>query len=207
MLYGPTRRPIRTRLAHAARRVALTAAIRVLDCFDAATGTTATPAAVASSPTLARCCAHGLADHDALGCNAAVGFPGMPAARCDCLQPAPPVEAAGGPALFTAADLPPVDVIEAAAAEYDEAAELARTADRSKRKARKLLDRLPVGSYGRATVERVPSARETPDLPEIARIFQAHGLGEVPMRPCAPTLKVTVAPAVEVPMAAVAVAA
>jgi hypothetical protein len=30
----------------------------------------------------------------------------------------------------------------------------------------------------------------TPDLVEITRIFKAHNLGKVPMRPCAPSLKV-----------------
>ncbi|XES00554.1 hypothetical protein HEP87_60105 [Streptomyces sp. S1D4-11] len=37
---------------------------------------------------------------------------------------------------------------------------------------------------------RTPSSRQTPDLAEITRIFKANNLGPVPMKPCAPSLKV-----------------
>jgi hypothetical protein len=92
--------------------------------------------------------------------------------------------------LFAAGEIPAVDVIEAAAADFERAAELARRADRGKRAARKILDRLPAGRYGAWTVERVESAREVADLEAIRAVFAAHGLGPVPMKPCAPSLKV-----------------
>lgn len=111
------------------------------------------------------------------------------------------------PALFAEADMPPVEAIEAAADVYDQAADLGRQADRGKRKARKLLDRLPAGIYGRAVVERVVSARQTPDLDQIRLDYARAGLGEVPMKACAPTLKVTLAPAVEGTRPAVVVVA
>lgn len=102
-------------------------------------------------------------------------------------QPAPAPEPTG---LFTADDMPALDVIEAAAADYDKASELARRADRGKRAARKLLDRLPAGRYGAWQVERVQGSREVADLDRIREIFKANGLGDVPMKPCAPSLKV-----------------
>lgn len=104
-------------------------------------------------------------------------------------EPAAPVDEPTG--LFTADEMPALDVIEAAAADYDRAAELARRGDRGKRAAKKTLDRLPTGLYGAWLVERVPNAREVADLEAIRAIFEAHGLGPVPMKPCAPSLKVT----------------
>jgi hypothetical protein len=92
--------------------------------------------------------------------------------------------------LFTPGELPPLDDILAAAAEYNRAADQARRADRGKRAARKILDRLPVGRYGVWDVERVASGRQTADLDEIRKIFKAHGLGQIPMKPSAPSLKV-----------------
>lgn len=104
-------------------------------------------------------------------------------------QPAP--VAAPEPAnLFTADELPALADIEAAAAEYDRAAAAARAADRSKRKSKKLLDRLASGRYGSWQVSRVESNRQVADLTEIARIFKAHGLGPVPLRQAAPSLRV-----------------
>jgi hypothetical protein len=94
-------------------------------------------------------------------------------------------------ALYSPADMPAVEDIEAAAAEYQRAAEQARRADRGKRAARKILDRLPVGRYGTWQVDRVASGRETVDLNEVRRIFKQHGLGPVPMKTSAPSLKVT----------------
>lgn len=95
------------------------------------------------------------------------------------------------PADVLAADeLPPVETIEAAAREYERAADQARRADRGKRAAKKVLDKLPAGIYGGWKVFRTPSSRQTPDLAEITRIFKAHNLGPVPMKDCAPSLKV-----------------
>jgi hypothetical protein len=106
-------------------------------------------------------------------------------------EQAPAVEIAPDPAgLYEADEIPAVETIEAAAREYERAADQARRADRGKRAARKVLDRLPAGIYGGWKVFRTPSSRQTPDLAEITRIFKANGLGPVPMKPCAPSLKV-----------------
>ncbi|MGW1503781.1 hypothetical protein ACWCQW_35515 [Streptomyces mirabilis] len=100
------------------------------------------------------------------------------------------VEAPDPAGLYEADELPDTDVIEAAAREFERAADQARRADRSKRAAKKVLDRLPSGIYGTWRVFRTPSSRQTPDLAEITRIFKANNLGPVPMKPCAPSLKV-----------------
>jgi hypothetical protein len=92
--------------------------------------------------------------------------------------------------LYTEDDMPDAELIEAAAREYDRAADLARRADRGKRAARKILDRLPAGTYSGWLLERVPSSRATVDLNEVRRLFKAHGLGPVPMKAAAPSLKV-----------------
>ncbi|MHA6761842.1 hypothetical protein [Streptacidiphilus sp. PAMC 29251] len=106
------------------------------------------------------------------------------------------VEPAEDPAdLFTADDMPAVDLVEAAAREFHRAADLARRADRGKRAARKVLDRLPAGTYGAWLVERIPSTRQTADLDEIRAIFKANGLGPVPMKTSAASLKLTQVPA------------
>ena len=91
--------------------------------------------------------------------------------------PAPAVEPAE---LFTPDELPPLDDILAAAAEYNRAGDQARRAVRGKRAARKILDRRPVGSYGPWLVARVPSGRQTADLDEIRKTVKAHGLGPIP---------------------------
>lgn len=109
---------------------------------------------------------------------------------------APAPEPAG---LYEADEMPAIAVIEAAADLYRDAAEKARQADRSKRKARKLLDRLPVGTYGAWTVTRKASPRQTVDLEAVRRIFEQHGLGPVPMHACAPSLVVTRAATSEQP--------
>jgi len=108
---------------------------------------------------------------------------------------APVVQQSQAPAedtaeLFASDELPPLDDIMTAASAYFRAADQARTADRAKRGARKILDRLPVGRYGTWEVTREASGRETANLEEIRRIFKAHGLGPVPMKPNAPSLKV-----------------
>lgn len=92
--------------------------------------------------------------------------------------------------LFTADEMPSVTDIERAALGYDLAADNARRADRAKRAARKILDRLPAGTYGNWVVERVASNRQTADLDAIRAIFKANGLGAIPMKDAAPSLKV-----------------
>ncbi|MEU5633502.1 hypothetical protein ACH47C_26780 [Streptomyces rishiriensis] len=104
-------------------------------------------------------------------------------------QPQP--ELAPDPAgIYGVDEMPETETIEAAAASYDEAADQARAADRAKRKARKLLDRLPAGTYGGWIVRRVASNRQTVDLDKVRAIFEQHGLGDVPMRDNAPSLRV-----------------
>lgn len=88
------------------------------------------------------------------------------------------------------ADLPDVEVIEAAAAAFAKAVDQARAADRSKRKARKVLDLLPSGMFGGWSISREPSNRMVPDLEQIRATYKRLGLGEVPMRQAAPSLKV-----------------
>ncbi|WP_328757442.1 hypothetical protein [Streptomyces sp. NBC_00271] len=92
--------------------------------------------------------------------------------------------------VLAADELPAVETIEAAAREYERAADQARRADRGKRAAKKVLDKLPAGIYGTWRVFRTPSSRQTPDLAAITAIFKANNLGPVPMKPCTPSLKV-----------------
>ncbi|MFF4836552.1 hypothetical protein [Streptomyces sp. NPDC001315] len=92
--------------------------------------------------------------------------------------------------VYAADELPEIEAIETAAAEYADAADQARTADRAKRKSRKLLDRLPAGLYGGWLVSRTPSSRQTADLDSIRATYERLGLGPVPMKQSAPSLKV-----------------
>lgn len=92
--------------------------------------------------------------------------------------------------MFTADEMPPLSDIAEAAEKYLRATEQARVADRSKRAAKKLLDRLPSGRHGLWVIERVDNARETADLDAIRAIFKAHDLGDVPMKLSAASLKV-----------------
>ncbi|MGW6584472.1 hypothetical protein [Streptomyces globisporus] len=102
-----------------------------------------------------------------------------------------PTTTAPDPAgLYEADEIPPVADIEAAAAAFDTAAQQARAGDRGKRAAKKILDRLPAGRYGNWLVSRTVSNRQTADLDKIRAIFKAHGLGPVPMKSSAPSLKV-----------------
>lgn len=112
---------------------------------------------------------------------------GHAAAEFRAPAPAPAVEPTD---LYTADEMPAVEDIAVAARNYEIAAEQARRADRGKRSARKLLDRLPAGTYGGWLIERIPSGRSTVDLNEVRRIFKANGLGDVPMKTAAPSLKV-----------------
>jgi hypothetical protein len=92
--------------------------------------------------------------------------------------------------MYEADELPELADIERAALSFSLAADNARRADRSKRAARKLLDRVPSGTYRHWIVERVASNRQTADLDRIRAIFKANGLGPVPMKDAAPSLKV-----------------
>lgn len=106
-------------------------------------------------------------------------------------RPTEPTTAVAEPAgLFEPAEVPPLADIEAAAAEYDRAADQARRADRGKRAAKKVLDKVPSGIHGTWRVFRAPSSRQTPDLAAITATYKALGLGPVPMKPCASSLKV-----------------
>lgn len=89
------------------------------------------------------------------------------------------------------ADVPDLAEIEAAAAAYAKAAEQARAADRGKRRAKKVLDLVPAGRWGGWLVERVPSGRQTVDLEAVRATYARLGLGEVPMKDAAPSLKVS----------------
>lgn len=113
-------------------------------------------------------------------------------ARLFTEQPAPAAApVADVPAgLYGPDEMPDTDVIEAAAADYDRAADQARRADRGKRAAKKVLDRLPSGVYSGWLVERVPSGRETVDLNAVRATYKRLGLGDVPMKAAAPSLKV-----------------
>ncbi|MEU5195260.1 hypothetical protein AB0G86_14560 [Streptomyces scabiei] len=123
----------------------------------------------------------------------------------DHTEPAP-VEAPDPAGLYETDEIPAVETIEAAAREYDRAADQSRRADRTKRASKKILDRLPAGVYGMYRVFRTPSSRQTPDLAEITRIFKANGLGPVPMKPCAPSLKVELVDTVSADLATAALA-
>lgn len=112
----------------------------------------------------------------------------VPTTRPVVAQPVP--DPAG---MFADDEMPPLADIEAAAAKFLDASEAGRAADRVKRASRKILDRLPAGRYGLVQVERVENAREVADLEAIRAIFAANGLGEVPMKRTAPSLKVAFA--------------
>lgn len=88
-------------------------------------------------------------------------------------------------------DVPDVETIEAAAKEYEQARQATNAAARIKRAAEKILKRTPDGVYGRVSVERFESSRLVADLDRIREIFKAHGLGEPPMKRCAPSLTLT----------------
>ncbi|SMF64680.1 hypothetical protein [Streptomyces sp. Amel2xC10] len=92
--------------------------------------------------------------------------------------------------VFGLDEMPETRDVEAAAVEYERAADQARRADRGKRAARKILDRLPAGRYGNWIVERVTSSRQTADLDAIRATYKRLGLGPVPMKSNAPSLKV-----------------
>lgn len=92
--------------------------------------------------------------------------------------------------LFEANEVPALADIEAAAAAFNLATQQARSADRGKRAARKILDRLPVGRYGAWVVSRKANGRQTADLDAIRATYARLGLGPVPMKSSAPSLVV-----------------
>lgn len=102
--------------------------------------------------------------------------------------------------VFNPDELPSDEEIAAAAKEYAAACEAARAADRTRRAAKKLVGRLPGGLYlGRWLIERVESTRQTVDVDAVRALFKAHGLGPVPMKPVAPSLRITDVAAVVIP--------
>lgn len=113
-----------------------------------------------------------------------------PAALVEQLAAEAPALAADPADTYSADDMPELVAIERAALSFDLAADNARRADRAKRAARKILDRLPSGTYGNWIVERVASNRQTADLDAIRATYKANGWGPVPMKDAAPSLKV-----------------
>lgn len=69
------------------------------------------------------------------------------------------VEAPNPAGLEEVGEISPVEQIEATACEYERAADQARGTDRGERAAKKVLDRLPAGTYGTWRVCRTPSSR------------------------------------------------
>jgi hypothetical protein len=100
-----------------------------------------------------------------------------------------PAPAADPVDLYTADEMPELVAIERAALGYDLATDNARRADRAKRAAKKLLTRLPSGTYGAWRISRKPSARQTVDLDAVTAFYRQHGK-TVPMKPCADSLVV-----------------
>lgn len=92
---------------------------------------------------------------------------------------------------FTPEEMPALADIEAAAQEFWRAADQARAAERTKRRTKKILDRLTNGTYGDWSVERTESSRSTVDLDQVRKIFREHGLGPVPMKASAPSLRIS----------------
>jgi hypothetical protein len=107
------------------------------------------------------------------------------------------VQGARVPAPLAAEDVtgtvPEVVDIEQAARDFERARVRTNEAARLKRAAEKTLKRTPDGVYGAATVERFESSRQVADLEEIRAVFAAHGLGDVPMKRCAPSITITIA--------------
>jgi len=109
--------------------------------------------------------------------------------------PAEPITVPDPDGLYTTDDMPDVEIIEAAARTYDRAVVEARRADRGKRAAKKLLDRLPAGLYGTWAISRKESTRKVVDLEAVAATYKRLGLGPVPMKVCAASLVVAYAEA------------
>ncbi|MFC9342886.1 hypothetical protein ACFT0G_06175 [Streptomyces sp. NPDC057020] len=106
----------------------------------------------------------------------------------DLLRPSAPAETViDGP---TGDDIPAVDQIEAAAERHEEAREQYNDASRTKRAARRVLDRVPTGIYGPWAVSWVQPTRRDWDRDAIADFYQRHG-EEIPTKLAAPMLKLT----------------
>jgi hypothetical protein len=105
--------------------------------------------------------------------------------------PAPAAEAPEPADAYGPDELPAVEDIEAAAAEYAAAADQARAADRVKRAAKKTIGRVPAGLYGGWLISRKASSRMTVDLEAVRATYARLGLGELPMKSSAPSLVVT----------------
>ncbi|MQY04152.1 hypothetical protein [Actinomadura macrotermitis] len=88
-------------------------------------------------------------------------------------------------------EVPAVADIEAAARQFEQARTDANAAARAKRAAEKILKRTPDGQYGAVVVERFESSRQVADLDAIRTLFAEHGLGDIPMKSCAPSLALT----------------
>ncbi|WP_042427478.1 hypothetical protein [Streptacidiphilus anmyonensis] len=104
--------------------------------------------------------------------------------------PAPAVVEPDTSEFFTEQEMPPAEDIAEAARLYFRACDEARSADRAKRKAKGILSKLRVGTYSGWEITREPSGRTVADLDEIKRIFKANGLGPIPVKASAPSLKV-----------------
>jgi hypothetical protein len=112
------------------------------------------------------------------------------------MAPAPVIEApAPAPVEAPAPEVIVVDqaAVEAALGAWYEANEAKKSADKIVRRERKVFDGLPARVYGKWRLLWKPTAREVPDMDAIKAIFEAHGLGEVPMKPCADSPQVTLA--------------
>ena len=87
--------------------------------------------------------------------------------------------------------VPAVGTIEQAARDYDQARLSLNAATRTKNKAAKVLAQTTDGIYGAVTVERFQSSRQVADLDAIRALLEANGLGDVPMKTCAPSITLT----------------
>jgi len=110
------------------------------------------------------------------------------AEQAPVVEAAPVVELAPLTADDIEGEVPSEAEIIEAAKRYEEARRQTNAAARAKRLAEKVLSRTPDGMYGALKVERRVSSRKVADLDAIRRIFAEHGLGEVPMKTCAPSL-------------------
>lgn len=87
-------------------------------------------------------------------------------------------------------DVPAVADIEAAAKDFETARQEANAAARLRRRADRVLKRVPNGTHGTVTVQRVESSRQTADLDAIKAVFAELGR-DVPMKTCSPSITLT----------------
>ena len=112
----------------------------------------------------------------------------QPAEQAPVVEATPVVELAPLAAEDVKGEMPSEAEIVEAAKSYESARLAKNAAERALNKAKRILGRTPDGIYGRLTVERRVSTRKVVDLDEVRRIFAENGLGEVPMKACAPSL-------------------